>query len=65
MQLGDVPDTWADVDDLVARCRLPTKHAGRRGHSEFRRLVPRILQREIVAIQHSYLATEVLRLTPR
>ena len=46
LQPGDVPDTWADVEDLVARRRLPPRHAGRTGCPQLRRLVSRLLPSE-------------------
>ena len=50
MQPGDVPETFADIDDLVARRRLPAEHAHRGGHRPLRPMVSRLPQvRSIVS----------------
>ena len=44
LQPGDVPDTFADIDDLVARRRLPAGDAGGGRRRALRALVCRLLQ---------------------
>ena len=41
MQPGDVPATYADIDDLDPRHRLHARDADRGGRRALRRLVPR------------------------
>ena len=44
MQPGDVPATYADVDDLVRDVGFSPRHADRRRHRALRRLVPEVLR---------------------
>ena len=44
MQPGDVLETFADIDDLDARCRFQTADLDRRRHSQLRGLVSRLPQ---------------------
>ena len=39
MQPGDVPETYADVDDLMRDVGFPSLDPGRNRHPQFRRLV--------------------------
>ena len=50
LQPGDVPETFADIDDLVAGCRLPAGDAGRGRGAAVRRLVLRVLRFQKVSI---------------
>ena len=43
MQAGDVPATFADVDDLMADVGFQARNADRGGDRAFRRLVPGLL----------------------
>ena len=50
LQQGDVPDTWADVEDLVTDVGYRPEHAGRAGRAQLRRLVSRLLQGEALTL---------------
>ena len=36
LQAGDVPDTWANIDDLTRDAGSHAGHTGVRGHRQFR-----------------------------